>query len=158
MLISIALIILGVVIAIKNTRYEGGAGQVFAAGVSAAWGMLIGLGIAAIIGCSVPATWEEIETTPIVSLKTEQEVQGSVFIVATNEYYYYMTLEGPNTYSRGSVRSDSAVIVEQNRVDGLLITEQRKAPSPQWYFLKTEPIRYEFLVPKGTVIQKFEVW
>lgn len=106
---------------------------------------------------------------PIASLRTSNEVQGAFFLgcggIGTTEKYYFMYDLGNGNYQRDNVYTDRVVIHETNNEKPNL-TYQRyviyNARVGKWWpskflFMDRRNLDYVLTVPKGTVIQRFEV-
>lgn len=96
---------------------------------------------------------EEISRSPIVSLDrgTTINVNFSIGIGSVNSspsYIYYKEIK-PSVFKLGWVSSKYAVIVEEDRYDGELWVTKEVKDGVVTY-------KYEFHVPRDTVIRRFE--
>jgi hypothetical protein len=135
-------------------------------------GAIVVLMVSFVTSCllNLGATWQldHHEVHPIVSLKTSSDVQGSFLLgcgtVGTTEYYYFMYDLGGGKYQRGTIETYNVVIQEDDTAPSLTldVASNTNRNSARWWpteFTIVQRIEKDHVlhVPKGTIIQKFEV-
>lgn len=118
-------------------------------------------------GSGYPVTITRSTETELVAIRNQADLKGSaIFIIGfgggdirtedSYSYYYYLPGGG---IMRGKVPTTNAIIYEENRTDGLLITtiNYNCYCDGNCYKKPWDPERYEFHVPVGTVVREFKL-
>jgi hypothetical protein len=114
--------------------------------------------------------WVDSETTEyysrrgnITSIKNSNEVGGSFTLgsgtIEQTEYYYYY-YKSVDGYVRGKKPVNQTFIVEDSSVKPHIEVKMKhfESKSGLFQFNDEEQKRYKLVVPKGTVVNKFEVY
>ena len=123
--------------------------------------IMLGSGIAFIVGACFPKHWKLAGTDTLVSLRNQAGVSGSFYLgtgtVDSHDYYYYYVGSAEEGYQPRRIKVDENVtIFEEERTDGELKTFSREFKSDIYsLFGLTAGTRYEFRIPKGSLKQHF---
>jgi len=108
-----------------------------------------------------------INEIPIISVRDSKIVSGNFVLgsgsVKGEEYYFYFEKIGKNKYKRGQIKTLSTILIENDNVKPKIrrvyIVSNRKWKKILVGDYKINPIQKtcELIVPKGTIIQRFEV-
>lgn len=123
--------------------------------------LILGSGIAFIVGACFPKHWKLAGTDILVSLRNQAGVSGSFYLgtgtVDSHEYYYYYVGSAKEGYQPRRIKVDENVtIFEEERTDGELKTFSHEFNSDIFsLFGLTTGTRYEFRIPNGSLKQNF---
>jgi hypothetical protein len=132
--------------------------------ISAFCGALVGLFGTGFVGSAWPQEWV-YKDIPIHSLNNNSELSGSFLHIDTQRRYYYW-YEDKGVQNETGLREgvlysrDDPLVIEQDRTDGVL-REYYTQCTATWEYSQwgscTNVVnrKYQFYVPKGTVIDDF---
>lgn len=135
----------------------------FALGLFSFIVLVIGSFIAFVLGACFPKYWKLVGTETLVSLRNQTGVSGSFFLgtgtVDSEDYYYYYVGSAEKGYQPSKIEVDGNVtIFEEERADGELKTFSHEFTSDIFsLFGISIGKRYEFRIPKGSLVQNFEL-
>jgi dolichol kinase len=128
----------------------------------------LGVSIAGLIGMFLPKEWNKVSEKKLISLRNESGASG-YFILGTGAanhnmvYHYHVVVseqDDVRSFKAESVTNgDNVTIVEEKREDAILITSTPDFTS-EWSWLIAMPTgsnRYEFRVPRETVVRQFKL-
>ena len=122
-------------------------------------GIFIMLIPSSIYANSVELTYTHEDFT-IVSMQDNTTMSGRGFLIvsigANREYTYYIQNKD-GSYEQKSMRVNNVKIFEEDTEDAYLRIVTGKVPTSIWLLPWDDSISYEFHIPKGSIIQKFEL-
>ncbi|MDD3614370.1 MAG: hypothetical protein PHF40_01475 [Candidatus Pacebacteria bacterium] len=126
-------------------------------------GALFGMFIGVAVGRFLP-TQCETQTVELVSLRNAESTGGTFFLgtgtVGLQEYYIYYQKTGDG-YQLKKISVDDGVIIKEERREGGLLKVHRLEVQKKWKWLGLDWFcsnpRYEFVIPEGTLQQKFVI-
>lgn len=120
----------------------------------------VGFCFALLFGLAVPKHWTGPETTQLVNLRNGDGISGNFFIgtgsIQTTQYYFFK--EAGQGYQPSKIEvADNVTIFEEERQDGELkvYTYQFVNPSLRWIAAEWQSRKYEFVIPKGSLMKNF---
>lgn len=108
------------------------------------------------------ATYKDRCTHSIVSIRTENQTEGSFFLgtghVEGTSYYFYYADLGDNQYQLCQVPTNRTVIREADESPEILIKVKTFDDGWKlWVFPIEQDAAYVITVPKGTIIKEFKL-
>jgi hypothetical protein len=104
-------------------------------------------------------------TTHIYTLRTVDSISGD-FILGSGSiegitYYVYYTKSSDNGFNINKVEAEQCTIYMDDRQDGVLLEIWAKwnqsTTDRRWWFNRDQFVRYELCVPKGSLIQQYDI-
>jgi len=131
-------------------------------------GALIGFFLSMFFSAIPPTKYELSKEIELVSLRHgENSVRGSFFLgcgsVESNPSYIYYVSVGPDIYQMKTIKvTDSVFVYEEDRTDGVLKVYAKKFANKSYNWLSDESLlegeeRYEFHIPKGSILRDFSL-
>ena len=124
-------------------------------------GLLAALCIGLIIGCNTDVELREI--TSLVSLRNSEVSEGHLTLgcgsIAGVAYYYYFAGDSMTGYRQYRVPADDTPIFEEERTTGELWTFHNAVPAryDRWSIGPAILFRYEFHIPRGSIVRQFRL-
>lgn len=112
--------------------------------------------------CHTETQWKNITETTLLSMRTSESITGSFFLgcgtIDSNLYYIYWTHDeiGIQPHRLGAY-SSNVFVIEEDRFDGFLIYKELQPVHQSMWNLSFSDYqnRYEFHIPKGSLIREF---
>jgi len=123
-------------------------------------GAVVGLALNIPFEYALPTRLDHVKNIALISMRNGNEISGSFFLgcgtVDEKTYYYYYASLGNGRYVLEKKATESAVIIEEDRSDGLLqISVYAIDRSWRSWVFSDILYKYEFHIPQGSIQRNF---